>query len=186
MSKPHAYAVLVNNAAAFVFGTIDETSAESWDKVLSVNVKGYALCAKHAVRHMAANPPLAGGAKSGPALVHIASISSFVAQREFVPYNTSKGAIVQLSRCLAFDLGQRAIRSNTVCPGTIETPATHKHAAHLGVSWDTMVASVLKEQFVQRLGQPDDVAAAVAFLASDEAGFISGADLVVDGGYLAR
>ena len=98
--------MLVNNAAAFVFGTIDETSAESWDKVLSVNVKGYALCAKH--------------------------------------------------------------------------------AAHLGVSWDQMVASVLKEQFVQRLGQPDDVAAAVAFLASDEAGFVSGADLVVDGGYLAR
>ena len=178
--------MLVNNAAAFVFGTIDATSSDDWDKVLAVNVKGYALCAKHAVRLIAKNPPLADGTRTSPALVHIASISSFVAQKEFVPYNTSKGAIVQLSRCLAYDLGGRGIRSNTVCPGTIETPATHMHAEHLGITWSAMVSSVLKEQFVQRLGQPDDVAAAVAFLASDEAGFISGADLVVDGGYLAR
>lgn len=169
----------MNNAAAFVFGTIEETSAESWERVLAVNVKGYVFCAKHAVRLM-------GQRRAPGALVHVASVSSFVAQPAFVPYNTSKGAVVQLSRCLALDLGPRGIRSNCVCPGTIETPITRKHAAHLGVAWDTMVAGVLKDQFVQRLGHPNDVAAAVVFLASDDAAFITGADLVVDGGFLVH
>ncbi len=93
--------ILINNAAAFVFGTIEEVSSLDWDKVLSINVKGYAFCMKHVVPHMK---------RQGGSIVNIGSISSFIAQPAFTPYNTSKGAILQLTRCAAMDLGIHNIR----------------------------------------------------------------------------
>ncbi len=99
---------LVNNAAKFVFGSVEEVKSEEWDDVLTTNVRGYALMAKHAVKHMK---------NKGGSIVHMSSISAFVSQASLCPYNTTKSAIESLSRCIAHDYGQYGIRSNTVCPG---------------------------------------------------------------------
>jgi NAD(P)-dependent dehydrogenase (short-subunit alcohol dehydrogenase family) len=142
--------------------------------VLATNVKGYAFVARAALTH--------GGLASGGAIVNVASVSSFISQPAFVPYNTSKGAVLQLTRCLAHDLGPRGIRVNAVCPGTIDTPATRLHAQSQGVPFDAFVAKQAEEFFLKRLGRVEDVAHAVLFLASDRATYITGAHLVVDGG----
>jgi len=96
--------VLCNNAAVFIFKNVVETSSADWDRILSVNVKGCAFFSKHTNPHMRA----AGGG----AIVNTASISGFVAQENFVPYNTSKGAVMQLTRCMAADHGHEGIRVN--------------------------------------------------------------------------
>ncbi|CAE7922528.1 bacC [Symbiodinium sp. KB8] len=170
--------ILVPNAAAFVFGTIDEVDDDDWDKVLGVNVKGYANCVKLTVPWMRK-----AGAGS---VVMTASVSSHIAQPAFVPYNTSKGAILQMSRCLAMDLGPENIRVNAVCPGTIDTPATAKHATKLGVSKAELVEKTVEAHFLKRLGSTKDCAQATLFLASDESSFITGTHLMVDGGYTAH
>ncbi|MGA0341747.1 MAG: SDR family NAD(P)-dependent oxidoreductase, partial [bacterium] len=108
--------ILVNNAAAFVFGKIEETTAEDWQKVLGVNIIGYANMVQAVLPHLRAN--------GGGAIVNVASVSSFIAQPAFVPYNTSKGGIMQMTRCLALDLALENIRVNGVCPGSIFTQAS--------------------------------------------------------------
>ena len=176
--------VLVNNAARFVFGAIEDVTENDWDLVLGTNVKGYAFCAKHAVRVMRQRGAEKGGVCGG-SLVHIASISSLIAQPAFVPYNTSKGAVLQLSRCLALDNGPFGIRSNCVSPGTIDTPITKKHAAIIGTTYEELAKSSIATHCLKRLGSTKDVANAVLFLASDESSFITGANLTVDGGFTA-
>ncbi len=170
--------ILVNNAAAFVFGKIEDITSEDWDRILSINVKGYANCAKYAIPSMRK--------KGGGAIVNMGSISSFVGQPAFVPYNTSKGAITQMTRCLAYDLAIDNIRVNSVCPGTIETPASLSHAQSLGLTKEQFIEEVKTQQFIPRIGQPIEVAYAVLFLGSDEASYITGTCLMVDGGYTAR
>jgi NAD(P)-dependent dehydrogenase (short-subunit alcohol dehydrogenase family) len=139
--------------------------------------QGYAFCSKKAVPHMR---------KRGQgAIINIASISSFVAQEAFVPYNTSKGAIMQMTRCMAFDLGVDNIRVNAVCPGAIDTPATELHAQKLGITKEELKKDFYKQQFLKRMGEPRDVSNSVIFLASDEAKHITGTHLMVDAGYTA-
>mmetsp|Transcript_4536 Transcript_4536/g.14643 ORF Transcript_4536/g.14643 Transcript_4536/m.14643 type:complete len:260 (+) Transcript_4536:22-801(+) len=167
--------VLVNNAAAFVFGDVESVTSEDWDKVLSVNVKGYAFAMKHATPHLRR----AGGG----AVVNMGSISSFIAQPAFVPYNATKGAVVQMTRCAALDLSKYGIRVNAVCPGPIETRATMRHAASQGKTKDEIVEEMKGQLMIRRMGQPEEVANAVLFLASDEASFITATPLMVDGGY---
>jgi len=156
---------------------VEKATEEDWDKVFAVNVKGYAFCSKHAAPYLR---------KQGGAIINIASVSSFVAQPEFVPYNTSKGAVVQLTRCMAMDLGVDNIRVNAICPGTIDTAATEKHAAQLGTTKSELTKEVLKGHFIKRLGKPEDVAYAAVFLGGDESTFITGSCLAVDGGFLAH
>lgn len=170
--------VLVNNAAVFVFGTIEEVSSDDWDRALGVNVKGYAFMAKHVM-------PLMKAKRSG-SIINVGSISSFIAQPAFVPYNTTKGAILQLTRCLALDCGDWNIRVNCVCPGSIDTPATASHAKKLGVTKEELVEQAVKQHFIKRMGTTDDVAKCVLFLASDESTFVTGAAIPVDGGFLAQ
>lgn len=167
--------VVVNNAGIGVWGTIENVSNPDWDRVFGVNVIGPANVVKYSL-------PLLR--KSGtPAIVNIASISSFIAQPAFVPYNASKGALLQLTRCLALDLAPEGIRVNCVCPGAIYTNLTEHHMA-----WE---GATDREEFFQRLadysplkrfGSAEEVASAALFLASEEASFITGAHLVVDGG----
>jgi len=170
--------VLVNNAVAYVFGSVEETKDEDWDRVFAVNVKGHAFCSKFAIPHMR---KVGGGS-----IINIASISSFIAQPLFVPYNTSKGALMQLTRCMALDLGNDKIRVNAVCPGTIETPATLGHAKKLNITLEKLKEQVVQDIFIKRLGHVDDVAFACVFLGSDESTYITGTHLTVDGGVLAR
>jgi NAD(P)-dependent dehydrogenase (short-subunit alcohol dehydrogenase family) len=169
--------ILVNNAAAFVFGTYDVPPSE-WDRVLSVNVKGAALCTKYAVEGMIRN--------SGGAIVNVNSISGFVAQERSLPYNTSKAALLGLNRCLAMDLAAHNIRVNAVAPGCIDTPQLRRDIARAGLTYEQDLAIEGPLHLLNRFGTPDEVANAILFLASDEASFITGACLMVDGGYTAK
>jgi len=169
--------VWVNNAAAFVFGDVRDVSSEQWEEVLRTNVLGMAFGIKHAAPVIAAH--------GGGAIVNVASISAFVAQPKFVPYSTSKGAILQLTRTTAMDLAEDGIRVNAVCPGPIRTGATERHAASLGLTVEDTMRIMEAHMMLKRMGDPAEVAAAVAFLASSDASFITGATLAVDGGYLS-
>ena len=154
---------------------MENVSAEDWTRILNVNVRGYALMAKAVV-------PLLKSQRSG-SIIQMASISGWVAQPEFVPYSTTKGAILQMTRNLALDLGPFNVRCNAICPGAILTPASSKHAANLGLSLDELVGRQVKSQCLQRWGTPEEIGNLTVFLASDLCQFISGASFLADGGY---
>jgi NAD(P)-dependent dehydrogenase (short-subunit alcohol dehydrogenase family) len=156
-------------------GPIEDASADDWTRIFNVNVRGYALMAKAIV-------PVMKKQRSG-SIIQMASISSWIAQAEFVPYSTTKGAVLQMTRNLALDLGSFNIRCNAICPGTILTPATVKHAANLKLTMDEFVADEARKQCLKRLGSPQEVANLTVFLASDLCRFATGASFLVDGGY---
>ncbi|MDP6665935.1 MAG: SDR family oxidoreductase [Dehalococcoidia bacterium] len=164
----------VNNAAAFVFGKVEDVTHDDWMRVFGVNVIGYANCVREILPSMRRN--------KGGAIVNIASVSSYIAQPEFIPYNASKGAVAQLTRCLAMDLAEDNIRVNAVCPGSIRTRATDRHIASLGLDPDEAYTEFGKDSLMKRMGRPDEIAAGVLFLASDDASFMTGAHIVIDGG----
>ncbi len=170
--------VLVNDAAAFVFGKVEDVTDEQWRRALGVNVLGAAYTVKHALRHMRA----AGGG----AVVNIASVSSFVAAPAFVPYNTSKGALMQLTRCLALDLAPDNIRVNCVCPGAILTQATELHRQFTGEDREAFLSDAANSNFMKRHGKPREIAYGALFLASDESSFMTGQPLIIDGGATAQ
>ncbi len=121
----------------------------------------------------------------GGAIVNLASISSFVAQPQFVTYSATKAAILQMTRNLALDLAPDGIRVNCVCPGTILTRASRDHMERVGMSLDDFIAAEAPKHLLNRIGSPREVAHAILFLASDDASFITGTHLMVDGGYTA-
>ena len=166
--------ILVNDAAAFVFGSLENVSRQDWEKVFGVNVIGASNTIKHSLPYLKDS--------ASPNIVNIASVSGFIAQPAFVPYNASKGALLQLTRCLAMDLSEFKVRVNAVCPGAIYTPATERHIAFENADRDEFLEKAGEESFLKRIGQPEEVAYAALFLASDEASFITGTELVVDGG----
>lgn len=169
--------IVINNAAAFVFGMVEDVSRKDWEKVMGVNVVGPATIVRYALPHLR---------KSGVgSIVNMASIGSFVVCPAFVPYNTSKGALLQLTRSLAIDLAVDNIRVNCVCPGSIYTPATEKHIEFENVDRDVFLTEAANESFFKRLGTAEEVAFAALFLASDEASFITGTHIIVDGGATA-
>jgi NAD(P)-dependent dehydrogenase (short-subunit alcohol dehydrogenase family) len=168
--------VLVNNAAVFVLEGLDAT-VEDWQRSLGVNVVGTALVTRYASEAMKQ--------RGQGAIVTLGSISSFVAQPDFATYSATKAALVQLTRNWAMDLAPHNIRVNAVCPGTILTEATERHRRATGVSMDAFLAAAGPKHLLNRVGRPREVAYAVLFLASDEASFITGAALMVDGGYTA-
>ena len=171
--------VLVNNAAVFVLKGIEAT-VEEWRKILDVNVMGPALMAKHVVPEMRK----AGGG----AIVNLGSISSFIAQPQFVTYNTTKTAILGMTRCMALDLAPANIRVNAVCPGAVWTPIVIELAAQKGL--DRKAADADPQwgaaHMIKRVADPREIANAILFLASDDASFVTAESLMVDGGYIAQ
>ena len=167
--------ILVNNAADFTQKSVDDASVADWEKVLKVNVIGTALVSKYAARAMM------GG---GGSIVNIGSMSGIVAQHNFATYNSSKGAVLTMTRCMALDLAPHKIRVNTVCPGCVVTSASHREIARLGITFEEWRARVAPGHMLNRLGEPREVANAVLFLASDEASFITAEELLVDGGFI--
>jgi NAD(P)-dependent dehydrogenase (short-subunit alcohol dehydrogenase family) len=168
--------ILVNNAATFVLQGISASVAD-WRRSLDVNVIGTALVTRAAVSLIAKS--------GGGAIVNLASISSFVAQPDFVTYSATKAAILQMTRNLALDLAPRGIRVNCVCPGTILTRASRDHMERTGTTLEQFLAAEGPKHLLNRVGTPREVANAILFLASDEASFITGTHLMVDGGYTA-
>ena len=170
--------VLVSDAAAFSFGSVDTASQSDWDRALGVNVMGTAYCAKHVL------PVMKEG--GGGSIVVVASVSSFIAQPAFVPYNASKGALLQMTRCMALDMAAFNIRVNCVCPGAILTRATERHREFLGADREQFLRDAADASMMKRLGAPREIAYGALFLASDESSFMTGAPLVIDGGLTAQ
>jgi dihydroanticapsin dehydrogenase len=170
--------VLVNNAAIFVLKGL-EASVEDWQRVMAVNIMGPALVAKHAVPHMRR----AGGG----AIVNVGSVSSFVGQKGMLTYNATKAAIAEMTRCMAFDLVEDGIRVNGVCPGAVWTPQVQQMAESMGLTRDEAAkqTNLGAEQIMRRIADPREIGYAALFLASDEASFVTGANLMVDGGWTA-
>lgn len=166
--------ILVNNAAAFVFGKVEDVTSDDWSRVFGVNVIGYANCVRELL-------PTFRAAGEG-VVVNIASVSSFIAQPEFVPYNSSKGAVAQLTRCLAMDLAPDNIRVNGICPGSIKTRATDKHIDSLGLDREQSYIDFGQDALMKRMGEPSEIASVALFLASDDASYMTGSHVIVDGG----
>ncbi|MFC5468204.1 SDR family NAD(P)-dependent oxidoreductase [Cohnella suwonensis] len=169
--------ILVNNAAINIPGSILELSEELWDRTYEVNVKSMFLMSRAVVPAM-----LAGG---GGAIVNLGSANSYVAEPRLAAYVSSKGAILMLSKAMALDFAQDNIRVNCICPGWVDTTFNDRHAELFGGS-----AEVLKNirdiHPIGRTIQPVEIANAALFLASEEASAITGAGLLVDGGYTIK
>lgn len=148
-----------------------------WEKVLSVNVIGTSLVSRHAVAAMK---------EGGGAIVNIASINGLIAMPDWMTYNASKAAVVEMSKSMAMDLAPFDIRVNAVCPGVTHTPALEKVFEELGMSGQDVFDQIVAPRcLIKRYATPEDIASASLYLASDEASFVTGATLVVDGGYTA-
>lgn len=165
--------VLVNNAAVFLLAGV-EASDQQWRRTVDVNLIAPAQLTA------AAAEALARG--RAPAVVNIASISGHVSQANRWTYNASKGGVLSLTRCQALDLASRGIRVNSVSPGYIWTEILYRGAGNDRAKWDPIWGSYCP---LDRCGEPFEVAQAVAFLASDAAAFITGTDLLVDGGLVS-
>jgi 2-keto-3-deoxy-L-fuconate dehydrogenase len=166
--------VLVNNAGIGHVGTIQQTTAEDLDRLYSVNVRGMFNLTKAFVSQMIER-------KHG-VIVNVASIGGVVAIRDRLAYCTMKFAVVGLTKCLALDHALDGIRANCICPGRVETPfvkARISEYADPEKAYREMAAT----QAVGRMGTPEEIAASVLYLASDEAEFVTGTALVIDGGF---
>ena len=166
--------VLVNAAGVAGGGPVHTVASEEWDRVLDINLKGTFLACKHALGPMLER-------RSG-SIVNIASIEGLEGFEGGSAYNASKGGVVLLTRNLAIDYGRRGIRANCICPGFIRTPMLESVFAE---GMEDFLERVTQAHQLGRLGRPEEIASAALFLASDEASFVTGHALVVDGGFTA-
>ncbi|MDO8524296.1 MAG: SDR family NAD(P)-dependent oxidoreductase [bacterium] len=167
--------ILVNNAGICQFNSFLDLTEQEWDKTLDINLKGYFLCSQAVVREMAKQ-------KKG-VIVNIASVAMGQIGMGFpgiVHYCASKGGIVAMAEAMALELAPLGIRINSIAPGAIDTPMMESTKQDPKVL-EGMLASIP----LKRVGKPEDIANAVAFLASDESSYMTGSVVVVDGGWLA-
>lgn len=165
--------ILVNNAGIVQFAPFEELTEEQWDQLLDVNLKGQFLCSQQAIKLM----------KPGSKIINIASIASGGVGVSFANvshYTASKGGVVALTENMALELAKKGINVNAIAPGVIQTDMTR----------EMLVDEKTKQGLIMRIpkgrvGKPEDIGAAAAFLASDEADYITGTTLYVDGGWLA-
>jgi NAD(P)-dependent dehydrogenase (short-subunit alcohol dehydrogenase family) len=168
--------ILVANAGVIPLGTIAETSPDDWDQVMDVDARGMFLTCKYAIAEMAR--------QGSGSIICLSSISGMAGQRGQAAYGPAKFVATGLTRHLAIEWAEHGIRVNAVAPGTIETEAVRRVVK---TPDGRRYVDLIREQHpMKRLGQPAEVARAIVFLASDDASFITGEVLAVDGGYLAQ
>ena len=165
--------ILVNNAGIYRAHGVVETTAAEWDQVMDINAKGVFLGTKYAIPEMRK----AGGGS----IVNISSVAGLVGSKETTAYTASKGAVRLLTKSTAIQYASEGIRANSVHPGTIETPMTAGLLAD-----DAHREDRINRTPIGRLGRPEDVAYGALYLASDEASFVTGSELVIDGGRTAE
>ena len=160
--------VVVNNAATYVSGEFDDLGLDAWQAIRSSNIDGFVHVARHSLPELE---------KSEGNLVVVGSVSGLRGDWQQAAYNATKAAIMNFVQSLALDYGRRGVRLNAVVPAMTETPVTAEVAAD-----PAAIAAAVDRVALGRIGQPDDIAPAVLFLASPDAGYITGAFLAVDGG----
>lgn len=182
IAQIHMINVLVSNAGIHFSANIENTSEEDFETVFNINVKGAYSAVKAVLPSMKAQ-------KNG-AIIIMSSDQALVAKPNSFAYNLSKSALASLAKTTALDYAQFNIRANAVCPGTIETPLYHQaidnYCERSGADKTQIHQEEAALQPLNRLGQPEEVAELVLFLASDRAKFITGSLQVIDGGYTAQ
>ena len=168
--------ILVNNAGIAPIGTIESADLAQWRRCMAVNADGVFLGCKHAVALMK---------PKGGSIINLSSIDGIIGEAELAAYCASKGAVRTLTKAVAVHCAEQGygIRCNSIHPGYIWTPQTENYLAGLG-TLDAERAKALARHPIGRLGKPDDIAFMVLYLASDESSFVTGTEMVVDGGYL--
>jgi NAD(P)-dependent dehydrogenase (short-subunit alcohol dehydrogenase family) len=164
--------VLVNVAGIGGFRRTTDTTLEEWNRFLAVNLTGPFLTCKAAIPHIL---------KSQGAIINVGSVAGLHSHPYSAAYCASKGGVVLLTKALAVEYGRKGVRINVVCPGGVETPLIAQFQLPEGVSQ----AALQKIMPLGRMGRPEEVAGTIAFLASDDAMYINGASIVVDGGMIA-
>lgn len=165
--------ILVNNAAISIPGTVLDTAISDFEKSMSVNVKGYMLGCQQAI-------PLMRKTGKG-SIINIGSVNSYMAERQLFSYCVSKGAVLMLTKSVAYDFAPEQIRCNLICPGWIDTPFNFTHANKLG-GIEKIRESMTDWLPIGRSGRPEEIATMALWLASDQSSFATGSSFTVDGG----
>lgn len=170
--------ILVNNAGVALAGGVEETTLEKWRWLMGINLDGVFLGMKHAIPAMKA---------AGGSIINLSSIEGLIGDPNLAAYNASKGGVRILTKSVALDCAKRGyrIRVNSIHPGYIRTPMVEGYAASSGDAEGAM-QRIAALHPLGHLGEPDDIAYGVVYLASDESKFVTGSELVIDGGYTAQ
>ncbi len=168
--------VLFNNAGVFVANDTVDCSEEEWDEQVDTSLKGTFLMSKAGLPTMVA--------QGSGSIINCGSGWGLVGGDRAVAYCAAKGGVVVMTKAMAIDHGPQGVRVNCVCPGDTVTPMEHQDAAHRGMTWEDYVAGASARP-LGRMGEPDEIARAALFFASDESSFVTGAVLPVDGGGVA-
>ena len=167
--------VLVNNAAVMPMGTVTDATQEDWDRAMAVNVRGIFHCSRHVICEMKKNT-------HGGSIINLGSVTATVGTPGIAAYTASKGAVVALTRQMAIDYAADAIRVNSISPGTVDTPMLARAVA-LADDREKARAGFDAIHPIGRVGTPKEIAQAAVFLASDDSSFVTGSNLMIDGGY---
>ncbi len=169
--------ILVNNAGVNAYGDATTLTLDEWERLMGVDLKGAWLCCKYAIPHLCE--------RGGGVIINIASVHARLTTYGMFPYAAAKAGLVGMTRSLALDWGKRNIRVVAVSPGWVRTPQVEAYFRRQPDP-EAAEARVVEVQPIGRIGTPEDVANLVAFLASDEARYITGTEIVIDGGISAK
>lgn len=169
--------ILFNNAGVLEAGTVLTTSVDSWDRTLHINIKGMFLMSKHVIPHMIQN--------GGGSIINNSSVLGFIGCESTLSYSSSKGAVMQFTRSMALDHVKQGVRVNTICPGFIKTKMNEDFIGNPPDAQKQLDEIAAKIVPMGMRGEPMDIAYGILYLASDEAKYVTGSSLVIDGGWTA-
>lgn len=161
--------ILVNNAGVYILGNILDLPEETWDKTMDINLKGCFLCSQAALKYM----------KKGASIINISSIAGIEGSAGGAAYCASKGGIRLFTKALAAEIGAMGIRANSIHPGLIDTAMTKDFTKD-----KKALGGMMSKFLIKRVGQPIDIAGPAVFLASDASSYMTGSEIVVDGGWI--